>query len=67
MCGCAQRRMRQMQTEVQLTFMEAAKGVKKSLRISRGLPSPQTVELNIPAGAQPLPSNNPCQVQQLKQ
>ncbi len=43
-------RTRSIMAQVVLTFEEAAKGAKRTIRVAQGVPSPQNVEVDIPAG-----------------
>lgn len=47
-----QQAVRQMNVRVNLSFVEAAKGTSKILHISKHLPSPQQVDVQIPGGVE---------------
>lgn len=47
-----QQAVRQIQMRVVLSFVEAAKGAKRSVHLSKGVPEPKTVEVDVPAGVE---------------
>lgn len=44
------RRPRNIRAQVVLSFEEAARGAKRTIRVAQGVPSPQNIEVDIPAG-----------------
>lgn len=58
---CLQRRRRTtIRAQVVLSFEEAAKGAKRTIRIAQGLPEPKNVEVDIPAGKCHVSCQRPC-------
>ncbi len=44
------RRRTNIRAQVVVSFEEAAKGAKRTIRVAQGVPTPQNVDIEIPAG-----------------
>ena len=51
------RRRTNIRAQVVVSFEEAARGAKRTIRVAQGVPAPKNVDIEIPAGAPVLNSN----------